>query len=59
MTIRDLNRLVVLYHMMIIITLELSEIPELKSFIDIKNNELGRDPNPGSKLTTDDILTFC
>ena len=47
------------YHMMIIITLELSEIPELKSFITMKNSELGRNPDPGSNLTIDDVLTYC
>ncbi|KAJ5394909.1 uncharacterized protein N7487_009212 [Penicillium crustosum] len=56
---RDLNGLMVPYHMMIIITLELSEIPELKSFITMKNSELGRNPDPGSNLTIDDVLTYC
>lgn len=47
------------YHMMVIITLELSKIPEWKSFIDMKNNELGRNPDPESKLTTDDVRAYC
>lgn len=59
MTARDLNGHVVPYHMMVIITLELSKIPEWKSFIDMKNNELRRNPDPGSKLAIDDVRAYC
>ena len=59
MTVRDLNGHVVPYHMMVIITLELSKIPGWKTFIDMKNNESGRNPGPGRKLTTDDVRAYC
>ncbi|KAJ5676313.1 hypothetical protein N7536_012485 [Penicillium majusculum] len=57
-TARDLNGHVVPYHMMVIIALDLSKIPERESFINMKNNELGRNPDPGSKLTTDDVRAY-
>ncbi|KAJ5971770.1 uncharacterized protein N7479_001688 [Penicillium vulpinum] len=44
---------------MMIITIELTEVPELKRFIDIKNDGLEEEKDPGSKLTTDDVFRYC
>lgn len=59
MTARDLKGHVVPYHMMTIITIELSQIPELKSFIDLKNDRLEDEADPGSKVSTDDVFKYC